>query len=324
MGGQIQQGMVSTIIPVFNRADMVGDSINSVLQQDYRPIEIIVVDDGSTDKTPSVLEKLAAQHKEIKLLRQANAGPGAARELARCQARGEFIQYHDSDDLLLPGKFTAQVKALRNNPQCDVAFGKTEHLEIGEEPRGVPLKGSGSARPAMFPDSLRSRWWSTSTPLYRRSVTDMAGAWLSTCCEEDWEYECRVAALGGCLVFVDQFVSITQAHSDGLSQRGTTDPAKLKDRCVARAAIYQHALNYSKLADRVSEFSDEDWLFFSKSTFLLARECAAAGLTEESRAMIALSIEANGGPNLQHRVFSVVAALLGWRGAATAVKLFGR
>ena len=320
----VQADLVSTIIPVFNRPELIVDSINSVLKQNYRPIEIIVVDDGSTDKTPRVLQSLAATHNELTVLRQENAGPGAARELGRLHARGEFIQYHDSDDLLLPDKFSRQVSALKQNPDCDIAYGKTERVDIGAAVQGIALKQSGIKYKAMFPASLRSRWWSTSTPLYRRSVTDQVGSWLATRNEEDWEYECRVAALGGRLVFVDEFVSLTQSHSSHLTKLGGTDPQLLQNRCVARAAIFKHAKRYCELSDRATEIQAADWQYFSKSVFLLARECAAVGLDSDTLEMIELSIQANQGATLKHRLFSAVGRLLGWKTAAKLVALIGK
>src|SRR5689334_20068405 len=114
--------MVSTIIPVFQRAALLREAVGSVLAQAYRPIEIIVVDDGSTDDTPACAEALADAHPEISVVHQPNRGPGAARETGRQRAQGEFIQYLDSDDLLLPGKFEGQVAGLRSRPECGIAY----------------------------------------------------------------------------------------------------------------------------------------------------------------------------------------------------------
>jgi len=95
-----------------------------VLAQTHRPIEIILVDDGSTDATPAVLDQLAWEHPGIiRVFHQENQGPGPARERGRKEARGEFIQYLDSDDWLLPHKFTLQVKALKEHPDCGIAYG---------------------------------------------------------------------------------------------------------------------------------------------------------------------------------------------------------
>ncbi len=124
MTGSTVAGLVSTIIPVHNRASLLREAVASVLAQTYRPIEIIIVDDGSTDDTPAAADILAAEHRgEIRVLHQRNMGPGLAREAGRQVARGEFIQYLDSDDVLLPRKFEGQVAGLLRHPECGVAYG---------------------------------------------------------------------------------------------------------------------------------------------------------------------------------------------------------
>src|SRR5207244_4187795 len=105
--------LVTTIIPVYNRPDMLREAARSVLEQTYRPIEVIIADDGSTDgDTVRVARELEATYPGVlRYYDQPNAGPGAARNLGLKHARGEFIQYLDSDDLLLPNKFARQVAA---------------------------------------------------------------------------------------------------------------------------------------------------------------------------------------------------------------------
>jgi len=324
MTSNIETGLVSTIIPVFNRPKMIVESVNSVLEQTYRPIEIIIVNDGSSDETPQVLQQLQAQHTEVRIFSQKNGGPGAARETGRQHARGEFIQYHDSDDLLCVNKFQDQVAALIADPEADVAYGKTELRQLGEPLKQLALKGTGQKREAMFPALLRSRWWSTSTPLHRRSVTDRAGPWMATKNEEDWEYDCRIASLGGRLVYVDEFVSITQSHNAQVHIGGTHEPQKLIDRCRARAEIAHHAQRYMQLANRPSDILSDDWHYFSKSVFLLARECAAVGLIEYAQQMFNLSISVIGKPTVQHALFKLLVGICGWSVAAKLLRLLGK
>src|SRR5688572_4625209 len=120
--------LVSTIIPVHNRSGLLREAVASVLAQTYRPIEVIIVDDGSTDDTAGVADGLAREHpEEIRVIHQSNTGPGLAREAGRLIARGEFIQYLDSDDLLLPRKFELQVAGLNAHPECGVSYGKTRY-----------------------------------------------------------------------------------------------------------------------------------------------------------------------------------------------------
>ena len=122
--------LVSTIIPVFNRAAMLAEAVGSVIAQSYRPVEVIIVDDGSTDDTAAVAHALAAEQRDIiRVLHQPNGGVGRAREAGRLAARGEFIQYLDSDDLLLPGKFEHQIAAL------DAQTGSGHRIRSGALPR---------------------------------------------------------------------------------------------------------------------------------------------------------------------------------------------
>jgi glycosyltransferase involved in cell wall biosynthesis len=109
------QPLVSAIIPTFNRAWSLGRAVDSVLAQTYRPLELIVVDDGSTDETPRLLTPLAARGL-IRLLRQPNRGVSAARNAGLATARGSLLAFLDSDDEWLPGKIEAQVEFMEQNP----------------------------------------------------------------------------------------------------------------------------------------------------------------------------------------------------------------
>ena len=323
---QRQQGLVSTIIPVYNRPSLVVEAVMSVLAQTYRPIEVIVVDDGSTDDTLSVLQSLEKTHAELIVLTQDNAGPGVAREQGRQKAQGEFIQYLDSDDLLFKDKFQLQVAALHADAEAAAAYGKTEATLFDEPLLGVAMRQTGVKTQSMFPDFLRSRWWGTSTPLYRAAVLDKVGPWLSLINEEDWEYDCRIASCGGKLAYVDEFVSHARHHdsNDHLSNGGTTDPAKLKHRCLAQQKIYQHAQAYTLLDTTGDQITVDDWAYYSKSVFLLARQCAAAKLPKQASEMFKLSVEANGGATIQHRFFRGLVIFVGWYNASRIVNWLGK
>jgi len=102
--------LVSTIIPTYNRADLVSEAIDSVLRQSYPNVEVIVVDDGSTDDTCDRLKRYGTR---VRLISQSNAGPSAARNRGIAAARGELIAFLDSDDLWLPEKLERQVRLLQ-------------------------------------------------------------------------------------------------------------------------------------------------------------------------------------------------------------------
>ncbi len=110
---------VSVIIPTYNSARFVADAIDSVLVQDYPNKEVIVVDDGSTDNTA---ELIANYDQQVKLIRQENAGPAAARNNGVRASTGELVAFLDSDDFWLPGKLVAQVAYLEHHPDTALVF----------------------------------------------------------------------------------------------------------------------------------------------------------------------------------------------------------
>jgi len=304
-------GLVSTIIPVYNRAGMLREAIASVLAQTYRPIEIIIVDDGSTDDTVQVADKLARTHpQELSVIHQSNSGPGFSREVGRQAALGEFIQYLDSDDLLLPEKFENQVAGLRAHPECGVAYGKTlyRHGDGSAEPG--PWKGSGRKVETMFPSFLLSRWWDTPTPLYRAGVCDEAGPWTDLKLEEDWEYDCRVASLGVCLHYCDEFVAEVRDHDEGRLCKGEAlDPVRMRERARAHRLILSHALRAGIDCD------SREMQHFARELFLLSRQCGAAGLAAESKELFELAREASGearGKGWDFKLYEFLASIASW------------
>lgn len=117
--GPGEPGLVSVLITTFNRGYIVGKAVASVLAQSYRPIEVIVVDDGSTDDTRDVIARFG---QDVKYVYQTNQGLAAARNAGLAAARGEFIAFQDSDDLWLPWKLTAQVELLKRRPELALVW----------------------------------------------------------------------------------------------------------------------------------------------------------------------------------------------------------
>ena len=306
------EGLVSTIIPVYNRPQLLREAVGSVLAQTYRPIEIIVVDDGSTDETPKVIRELEEKYPEyLRAIRTDNAGPGCARETGRVVARGEYIQYLDSDDLLLAGKFERQVEGLSTHSECKVSYGMTRFRYADGSVEPTPWKRSGERINEMFPSFLKSRWWSTSNPLYCASVCDMAGPWLSLSAEEDWEYDCRVASIGAPLYYVEEYICEMRDHSAHRLSRDRSRISKhYKDRLEAHNQIYRHAVA-AGITERFPEMQH-----FSRECFLLARQSGAAGQISESEAFFELARTASGvfrGRALDFRIYRIAAAVLGWK-----------
>ena len=108
-----EEPLVSVILPVYNGQRFVGQTIESALRQTYRKIEIIVIDDGSTDGTLEVLQPLAAADSRIRVIHQPNGGVASARNRGLAEARGEFVAPLDADDLWDPRKIECQVRRMQ-------------------------------------------------------------------------------------------------------------------------------------------------------------------------------------------------------------------
>jgi len=127
--GNYLPDLVSVIIPTHNRSALLKEAIECIFNQSYRPIECIVVDDGSIDDTKSCVESFnsnVADTLTLKYIYQINAGSQVARNTGTKACKGEFIQYLDSDDVLYPEKIEKQVSFMKNNTECDGVFGDWE------------------------------------------------------------------------------------------------------------------------------------------------------------------------------------------------------
>jgi glycosyltransferase involved in cell wall biosynthesis len=302
---EVVEGLVSTIIPVYNRPQMLREAVDSVLAQTYRPIEIIIADDGSTDEAGREADRMVAEHPGvIQVIHRPHQGPGPAREAGRLLARGEFIQYLDSDDRLIPRKFEWQVNALRQCPDCGAAYGYIQRYGETELNR-VPLKWSGRELPTLFPWLLVDRWWNTDCPLFRRTVCDAVGPWSDLRYSQDWEYDARVGALGTRLVHVKEFVCEYRQHG-GERQTGSGRWLAPPDRVRFFRSMFQQA----RMAG--VELNGREMRHFARWVFLHARQCGEAGDAASSRACLALAAEAAGGMRGDLWLYWVGAMALGW------------
>ncbi len=305
----IVPNLVSTVIPAYNRGPMLREAVHSVLQQTWRPIEIIIVDDGSTDDTLDVANDLMRQHPGVvHVIRKPNGGPGPAREAGRQSANGEFIQYLDSDDRLLPDKFAVQVEALRRHPECGIAYGHTRLIDAEGRVLKSPFKWTARELPYLFPALLVDRWWCTHTPLYRRTLTDAMGPWSDLRYSQDWEYDARAGATGTRLAYCPVDVSEHRTH-EGVRQTGSGRWLQPKDRARFFGLMLQHAQ-----AAGVTEQSPE-MRHFVRWAFSHARQCALLGEEDAARSLFGVACRAAGSPGMDLRAFGAVAGVLGWRRA---------
>jgi glycosyltransferase involved in cell wall biosynthesis len=117
--------LVSVIVAVYNGERFLGATLESIFAQDYTPIEVIVVDDGSKDGSADI----ARSFEGVNLLRQANAGPAAARNAGLDKASGEFVAVVDADDVVPPDKLSVQISYLLDHPHVSCVLGRQEWID---------------------------------------------------------------------------------------------------------------------------------------------------------------------------------------------------
>jgi glycosyltransferase involved in cell wall biosynthesis len=190
--------LVSVIIPAFDAEDYIGEALNSALGQTHDHLEVIVVDDGSRDRTADIVHQAAAQDSRVVLLRQANGGVAAARNLGIRQARGTYIAPLDADDIWYPQKLEKQVRRMEKG---GATMGMVYSWWLGIDERSAatlvttPLVVEGRLHELL----LLTNFIAASAPLFRRRALDRVGLYDSQLrarggqgCE-DWDLSLRVA-----------------------------------------------------------------------------------------------------------------------------------
>jgi len=277
--------VVSVVIPTFNSADILPEVLDSVLVQTYPRVEILLVDDGSTDGTASVA---ADYGNRIRYFHQENwGGPSSPRNVGIQNALGEFVSFFDSDDLMKPGKLARAMEVFHKNPAIDFTFSNFQGvdekyqlyrddylLDYREFRRDLEWeKGNGfGVMPGrkLYSQLLEANFIGTSSVVVRKSVFETVGLFDETMPNaEDVDLWRRIAYAGFRFAFIDEVLHSYRKSPEGISSRGVRlYPAILKgltkqlkldldsrERSVLTKRINSFELGYAAALRRVGEFS---------------------------------------------------------------------
>ncbi len=122
-----ERSLISVIVPVYNAEKYIADALQSIIYQNYFPIEILVIDDGSMDGTGEVIRSFGDQ---VKYTFQENSGPPFARNLGLSMAKGKYIAFLDADDLWCENKIALQLKRFKENPEVEIVLGYTQRIRL--------------------------------------------------------------------------------------------------------------------------------------------------------------------------------------------------
>ena len=216
--------MVSVIIPTYNRGWVLQEAIDSVLAQDFKDFELIVVDDGSTDNTGEMLD---SYDQDLIVIRQTNRGVSAARNRGIAAAAGRLIAFLDSDDLWLPSKLSRQVDFFNLNP--DAVINQTEEIWIRNGVRVNPKNRHHKFSGMIFEQSLALCLVSPSAVMMRRSLLDAVGLFdedLPAC--EDYDLWLRVSWRYPVHLIETPLIIKRGGHADQLSKAPGLDKFRIK------------------------------------------------------------------------------------------------
>jgi glycosyltransferase involved in cell wall biosynthesis len=214
--------LVSVITPCFNREWSIKRAVKSVFAQTYRPIEYLIIDDGSTDGTFKAIQELAQEAPDgvtVRILRQSNQGANRARNCGMSLSNGEYLCFLDSDDELTPNSVEVRAIALREDVTIDLCYGLTSVCdESGRELRTInaPWPNHGEA--------LISKYlFDTNSPMIRRAACEKAGMWredLAAC--QEYEYFSRIKFHSRGANFIDEVLSKYTKHQESSIFEGHT------------------------------------------------------------------------------------------------------
>lgn len=236
---------VSCVLPVYNGALYLEDAIQSVMGQTFKDFELIVIDDGSTDRTPEIIAEQAARDRRVISLRQNNAGIVAALNAGLRVAKGRYLARMDADDICLPHRFSSQVAHLDMNPDCVLVGG----LAQGFSNEGLEGVSSGGRHKRTDLKAFPPKVAVSVHPLImvRREAIDRLGGYRSLFPHaEDYDLFLRLASFGS-IENPDNVVLQYRRHPEAVSVRNL--PMQERNAALAEACAIEEVQSGQSIPD---------------------------------------------------------------------------
>jgi glycosyltransferase involved in cell wall biosynthesis len=258
--------LVSIIIPTYNHAHFLGAAIQSALAQDYPHLEVIVVDDGSTDNTREVVGPFL-EHPQVRYIYQENHGLSAARNRGIAESRGEYLNFLDADDYLHPAKIARQAQLLDSEPW--LAFVYCDVIQVDENGEEIDNNYSiGLSRRKLdgdiFDSLMLGGYFPVHAVLIRRSVLDQVGLFDETLKSlEDLHLWLRVSAEGFRARYIDEKLVYYRRYGGSMSQDEVTMHSAYSTvieemTCQYPTRVGQSIINLAKLNEEL--YAGNQWL----------------------------------------------------------------
>ncbi|MCK5113804.1 MAG: glycosyltransferase family 2 protein, partial [Phycisphaerae bacterium] len=205
---------ISVVIPAYNAARFITAAVDSMLNQTHPPDEIVVVDDGSIDKTPEIL---AGYGDRIRVVRQDNAGEGPARNTGTKAAKYDWVYYIDSDDVAIPTALADLTAGLRANPDADIVYGAYMRFYPDGEEKVFKMPHPPVGR-NLIAETFSDSFFMVGCALLRRKAVIKAGMFNNYLCASDFYCWGRMAP-DCCFAYVDAVIMKYRMHDEQISKR---------------------------------------------------------------------------------------------------------
>ena len=211
---------VDVVIPVYNGASTVESAVASIQEQTVRDIRILVVNDGSTDGSRAILERMAAADPRVVLLNRENGGIVDALNAGLAACTAELVARHDADDLALPDRFARQIAWFRDHPRCSAVSGAVIHIDVNGRELGpkVALDSPDLADPLLYPQ--KEPYLVHPFLMMRRAAVMAAGGYRHVFHAEDTDLYWRLQETGE-LANMDDLLGYYRVHNQSVTGSST-------------------------------------------------------------------------------------------------------
>lgn len=234
--------LVSIVIPCYNYGHFIKATVDSLLQQTHRDIEVIIINDGSTDDTENIVKAITTTDNRVQCYSFLNAGLGESRNRGLAIAKGDFIQFLDADDLLERRKLEVQLNIFAVNPDADIVYGSVRYFTSrpfdnsdrkytfwGKNKEWMPkFSGRGNE---FISEAVKVNFSHLSSPLFKRSIVEKVGSFdndISAVADHHFLQRCVIA--NAYFVYHDapETLSLVRWHTNNMSK----NTLFMKQECI--------------------------------------------------------------------------------------------
>jgi len=263
----VSEPLISIIVPAYNSADYIGQAIESILNQNYKNFELLIIDDGSTDNTKEIVRHY--NDSRIKYLYKENGGLSSARNFAVVRSRGQYIMPLDADDMMAPNFITLHLQEFDKHPEADLVYCDVLLINVNGEPLTVMRKPEYQDRRHLIRDLFRQGHPVVPFRLgLRKSIYDKIGLYDETLVvAEDYDMLRRFVKAGLKEHHLRETLHLRRMYPESLSRSANPEKARSYFEVIKR---FTETFSYDEL------FPDVEWDKIDPEKRMLRFQCLCA------------------------------------------------